>query len=37
MACSIARWELTPTAFKNLRILRFSASSFIRDPRFGIV
>src|SRR5579863_2185038 len=33
-ACSIARCELTPTAFRNLRILRFNASSFIRDSRF---
>src|SRR5579864_8755740 len=35
-ACSIARCEPMPTIFKNFRMLRFSASSFIRDSRFGI-
>src|SRR3970040_2621295 len=28
-AFSIASWELTPTVFRNLRMLMFSVSSFI--------
>src|ERR1700733_9303014 len=31
-ACSISRCELMPTIFSNLRMLRFSASSFIGIP-----
>src|ERR1700736_794561 len=33
-ACSISRWELMPTAFRNFRILKFRVSSFIEDLRF---
>src|ERR1700737_2615111 len=33
-ACSISRCELMPTVFKNLRMLRFRASSFIGDLSF---
>lgn len=34
-ACSISRCELMPADFRNLRMLRFSASSFIGISRFS--
>src|ERR1035437_7735091 len=33
-ACSISRCELMPTDFRNLRMLKFSASSFIGISQF---
>src|SRR5258708_4557155 len=35
-ACSISRWEFTPTIFKNLRTLRLKVSSFIWALQFSV-